>query len=193
MKKLYFLLACLVLVFASCNDKWADYYFGISGTEEEVDMTVVQYLETHPEYAKFYTMLKTNGLDDELKKDQQITLWAVKDAAMDASGIQSNDTLRMKYHMNHLPFIQSDLKTGLRIRSMNGIYLQITRKDQKLYANSSEIVKSIRLKDGVIHELATLMLSRINIYDYLKNLDDNYSIIRDSIFKYNVEKFDVKN
>ena len=193
MKKLYFLLACLVLVFASCNDKWADYYFGISGTEEEVDMTVVQYLETHPEYAKFYTMLKTNGLDDELKKDQQITLWAVKDAAMDASGIQSNDTLRMKYHMNNLPFIQSDLKTGLRIRSMNGIYLQITRKDQKLYANSSEIVKSIRLKDGVIHELATLMLSRINIYDYLKNLDDNYSIIRDSIFKYNVEKFDVKN
>jgi len=193
MKKLYFLLASVVLLFSACNDKWTDYYFGTSASEEELDMTIAQYLDAHPEYAKFYDMLKTTGLDKELSKDQQITLWVANDAAMDASGIVSTDTLRMKYHMNHLPFILSDLKTGLRIRSLNGIYFQITQKDNKLYANSSEIVKSVRLKDGVIHELATLMSSRINIYDYLKNLDDNYSIIRDSIFKYNVEKFDIAN
>lgn len=193
MKKIYFLIAASILFFVSCNDKWADYYFGSDTMEEEPDMTIVEYLEAHPEFADFYTMLKNTGLNQELSKDQQITVWVVDNDGMNVSGIEANDTLRMKYHLNHLPFIRSDLKTGLRIRSFNGIYFQITKKENKLYANSSEIIKSVRLKNGVIHKLSSLMLSRVNIYDYLKGLDDNYSIIRDSIFKYNEERFDVEN
>ena len=193
MRKIYFFIASLFILFVSCNDKWAEYYFGSSAMEELPDMTIVEYLEAHPEYSEFYSMLKTTGLDKELSKDQQITVWTVNNEAMTASGIEQTDTLRMKYHINHLPFIRSDLKDGLRIRSMNGIYFQISKKNDRLYANASEITKSIRLKNGVIHELASLMLSRINIYDYLKNLDDDYSIIRDSIFKYNVVLFDKAN
>jgi hypothetical protein len=183
----------MVLFFTACNEKWTDYYFGNDNTEEEPDMTIVQYLEGHPEYSEFYSMLKSTGLDKELVKQQQVTLWIVDNDAMNVSGIQTNDTLRMKYHINYLPFIRTDLKTGLRILSLNGIYFQITEKDNKLYANASEILSSVRLKDGVIHKLSSLMTSRVNIYDYLKSLGNDYSIIRDSIFKYNVERFDATN
>lgn len=185
-------MVSLVLLLSSCNEMW-DSYYNSKVSEEEVNQTIVEYLDAHPEYSKFYDMLKKTGLDKELTKDQQITIWVVKNDSMDASGITDTDTLRMEYHMNHLPFILSDLKSGLRIRSFNGIYFQISNKDNKLYANSSEILSSVKLKNGVIHELSSLMKSRVNIYDYLKNLDDNYSIIRDSIFKYNVEKFDRAN
>lgn len=193
MKKTYYFLVGIILLLSSCNEKWASYYFGTSGTDEQLDMTLVEYFTTHPEYSKFYDMLKKTGLDKELTKDQQLTIWVVNNQAMDAANVQDNDTLRMQYHLNYLPFLKSDLINGLRIRSLNGIYFQITEKDNALYANSSEILSSVRLKNGEIHEISALMKSRINIYEYLKNLGDDYSIIRDSIFKYNVDMFDKTN
>lgn len=190
MRKIYYFLAGIILTISGCNDRWADYYAETSNIEENMNITVAEYLAQHSEYSAFYDMLKKTGLDTELTKDQQISVWVVNNEGMGASEVESGDTLRMKYHLNHLPFLRTDLKAGLRIRSLNGIYFQIASKDNKLYANASEIKKSIRLKDGVVHEISTLMKSRINIYQYLKELDDDYSIIRDSIFKYSIEKFD---
>lgn len=187
-------LAVLIIVFsfAGCNDKWDEYY-GSSGMEEVPEMTVLEYLEAQPEYSQFTGMLKNSGLEGELTKNHQITVWTVCNDSMNVSNVEPQDTLRMKYHLNYLPFIRTDLKNGLRIRSLNGIYFQISQFDNKLYANASQILKSVKLKNGVIHEISRLMKSRINIYDYLKGLDNDYSIIRDSIFKYNVEKFDIVN
>jgi len=193
MKMMYIFLAFAALACSSCNDKWSEYYFGSASAEQELSMSVTEFLNERPEYASFYSMLKNTGLDKELTKDQQITIWVVNNEGMAQSAIAEDDTLRMQYHMNILPFIRSDLKNGLRIRSLNGIYFQITEKDEALFANTSQITKSFRLNNGVVHEIDALMKSRINMYDYLKELDSNYSIIRDSIFKYNVELFDKAN
>lgn len=188
----YTFILTITIGVTSCNDKWDDYY-GNTAMEDKTEMTVLEYLNAHPEYSQFLNMLKTNGLEDELKKDHQITVWTVCNDSMNISNVQPHDTLRMRYHLNYLPFLRSDLKNGLRIRSLNGIYFQISVFDNKLYANASQILKSVKLKNGVVHEISRLMKSRINIYDYLKGLDNNYSLIRDSIFKYNVEKFDKAN
>ena len=193
MKKIYYLLVSSVILFSSCNEKWADYYSSSSNTDENMNMTIVEYLGAHPEYSRFTEMLTKTGLNSELSKDQQITLWIPNNTAMDASGVTETDTLRMRYHMNHLPFLRSDLKNGLRILSLNGIYFQITTKKDSIFANSSRVLKSIHLKDGVIHEISSLMKSRINIYDYLKGLGSDYSMIHDTIFKYSVERFDRAN
>ncbi|WP_243348220.1 fasciclin domain-containing protein [Parabacteroides sp. FAFU027] len=193
MKKIYYLIATIAILLSSCNTKWDDYFSGSSSTEENMNMTIAEYLNTHSEYSKFNDILTQTGLKTELTKDQQMTVWVANNSSMDASGIQPTDTLRMQYHINHLPFLQTDLKNGLRIRSLNGIYFQITERNDSLFANASQVVKSIRLKDGVIHEISSLMKSRVNIYEYMKNLGNDYSMIRDSIFKYNVEKFDKAN
>ncbi|MDD4968474.1 MAG: fasciclin domain-containing protein [Paludibacter sp.] len=193
MKKIYILIALAAFVFSSCNDKWSEYYFGAPKGEVQLSITITEFFNGHPEYSKYYEMLKKTGLDKELTKDQQITIWVVKNEGMDVSGITDTDTLRMKYHMNYLPLLQSDLKSGLRVRSLNGIYFQITKNTDGLFANNSQITKSFRLNNGVVHELNSLMKSKINMYDYLKQLGSDYSIIRDSIFKYNVQLFDRAN
>ncbi|MDD3077830.1 MAG: fasciclin domain-containing protein [Paludibacter sp.] len=192
MKKALIYLFVLILIFSSCNDKWDDYY-NSSASEEELSQTLTEFFTEHIEYSEFYNMIKQTGLDAYLNKDQELTVWVVNNTNMEQSGIEATDTLRMEYHINHLPFIRSDLKTGLRIQSLNGIYFQITKKNDSIWTNSSRVLKSFRLKNGVVHEINSLMKSRINMYDYLKQLDDDYSIIRDSIFKYNVQLFDKSN
>lgn len=193
MKKLNILFLLVAVVLTSCNEKWDEYYYGSAKGEEELSMSITEFLDTHSEYSEFYDILKSTGLTKELSKDQQITVWVVNNVGMQESNVENDDTLRMKYHINYLPFIRSDLKNGLRIRSLNGIYFQISKKDDNIYTNASMVKKSFRLNNGVIHEIDRLMLSRINMYDYLKELGDDYSIIRDSIFKYNVELFDKAN
>ncbi len=192
MNKIYFFLAIIAFTCSACNDNWAE-YLASDKSEQELSMSITEFLDTHDEYSEFYAMLKATGLDKELNKDQQITVWLVKNEDMAKSGITPNDTLRMKYHINFLPFIKSDLKNGLRIRSLNGIYFQISKENNTLKVNNSNILKSVRLNNGVVHEIDDLMKSRINMYDYLKELSDDYSMIRDSVFKYNQELFDKAN
>jgi hypothetical protein len=194
MKKIFIILLFICPLLISCNDTWDDYYYGNKGiVVDESSMTLTDFFQKNPEYSQFYTQLKSTALDKELTKDQQLTLWVANNEAMSASNIKSNDTLRMKYHMNHLPFIRSDLKDGLRIRSLNGIYLQISQTGEDLYVNNSKVVKTYILKNGVIHVIGSLLKAKINMYDYLRGLGDDYSIIRDSIFAQNVRVFDKAN
>ena len=187
--------ALLTLIFISCSDKWDEYYHGSNKLSEEIlDETLREFFDGNPEYSEFYNQLKACGLDKELTKEQQqLTFWVVDNAAMIASGIDSKDTLRMEYHINYLPFLQSDLKNGLRIPTLNGVYLQITKQGEDTYVNKSKVQRSYRLKNGVVHVIDELMKSKINMFDYIKNLPDEYSIFRDSVMKNNEMRFDKVN
>ncbi|WP_321517477.1 fasciclin domain-containing protein [uncultured Bacteroides sp.] len=194
MKKIFIILLFICPLFISCNDTWDDYFYSDKGlVVDESSKTLTEFFQENPEYSQFYGQLKSTELDKELTKDQKLTLWVANNEAMTVSGIKSNDILRMKYHMNYLPFIHSDLKNGLRIRSLNGIYLQISQTGEDLYVNNAKIVKTYVLKNGVIHVIDRLLKSKVNMYDYLRELGDDYSIIRDSIFAQNVRVFDKAN
>ena len=187
--------ALLTLIFISCSDKWDEYYHGSNKLSEEIlDETLREFFDGNPEYSEFYNQLKACGLDKELTKEQQqLTFWVVDNAAIIASGIDSKDTLRMEYHINYLPFLQSDLKNGLRIPTLNGVYLQITKQGEDTYVNKYKVQRSYRLKNGVVHVIDELMKSKINMFDYIKNLPDEYSIFRDSVMKNNEMRFDKVN
>lgn len=195
MKKIFIILLFICPFLTSCNDTWDDYFYGDKGmVVDESSMTMTEFFKENPEYSQFYDQLKSTALDKELTKDQQLTLWVANNEAMSASGIAPNDTLRMQYHMNYLPFIRSNLKNGLRIRSLNGIYLQISALNKEdLYVNNAKIVKTYILKNGVVHIIESLLKSKVNMYDYLRELGDDYSIIRDSIFAQNTRVFDKAN
>lgn len=192
MKTKILFFVTMVFLLSACN-RWDEYYFSGVGGEQELDMTISEFMEKHDEYSSYFNMLKDIGLDDELNKDHELTLWVVNNSGWNISDVETGDTLRMRYHMNYLPFIRTNLRNGKRIRSLNGIYFQITNRNDSIFANSSLVKKSFRLKNGVVHEIDQLMKSRLNMYDYLMQLGDDFSIIRDSIFKYNRQVFDRAN
>lgn len=187
--------ALFALLLVSCSDKWDEYYHGDNNSSEEtLDETLAEFFTKNSEYSEFYNRLIECGLNKELAKEQQqLTLWVVSNDGMNVSGIEPNDTVRMQYHMNYLPFLQSDLKEGLRIPTLNGVYLQISRQGEDTYVNKSKVEHSYRLKNGVVHVLDQLMKSKINMFDYIKDLPDEYSIFRDSVMKYNEMRFDKVN
>ena len=118
---------------ASCKSRWDEYYnpnTTVSETESNED--VKTFFKNTPEFSKFYQEIESCGLDVELEKDQQMTIWVVDNEGMDNADIIPNDTVRIKYHMNYIPFLYSDIKNCCSRSSLNGVYLQINNQGRDI-------------------------------------------------------------
>lgn len=204
MKKTAFILLLAVCGLWACNDNWDDYYNGSSTTGSVdtattvLDCSIIEFFQTHSEYAEFYKLLQSVGAMSSLEADQELTIWAVDNDAVAAARADGSsdvalelDTTRMLYHVNYLSFNRNQIKNGARLKTLNGIYIQMTVNEQgEIFANDSKVVKSYRLNNGVVHILDNLMLARLNLYAYIEQLSDDYSFYRDSIIlKESIEQF----
>ncbi|MFR9166507.1 MAG: fasciclin domain-containing protein [Dysgonomonas sp.] len=181
-------------MFSACSDDWDDHYKTRPDNEEMSPLTLKEYFEGNSSYSKFYELLKSTGVADELGKDQYLTVWAIDNDHYDYTGLESlNDSLVAKYHVCNLSFGLNDLKDGLRIRALNGKYVTIYEDGNAFEVNRVKITSSLRFKNGTVHVISSLLEPKNNIFDYLQSLSDDYSIIRDSIMYYNIKVFDKAN
>ncbi len=190
-KKIFPLLLAGCTLMVACTETWDDYYNSSSTLKstdvetEILDCTVTEFFETHDEYNKFFGYLNDVGLaETELASGQEFTLWAVTDSALATTRAGEGepvDTALMRYHINYLSVTKDQLTDGKRLKTLNGTYIQITRNDTALFANDIKVTHSYRLNNGMVYEIEQMMEPRVNLYEYIKNLPDNYSIFRDSM------------
>jgi len=196
MKKLFFLLILSTLVWTSCTNDWKNYYEGKGDPNEAVSpLTLKEFFESADgkEYSDFYNTLKSTGWAEELGRNQFITVWAVKNENFDPLYLNTTDTSLVGYHLTYLSYGKTELKNGLRIPGLNKVYLSISSRGEDFYVNGVKILNSTRFKNGVVNEISELLLPLASMYDYIQNLGDDYSIIRDSILYYSKNVFDKAN
>ncbi len=193
-KKIYPLLLVGCGLIAACTETWDDYYNSSTisknptdDIEEIENVTVMEFFDEHAEYNDFFNLLGSVGITEELKNSgQEFTLWTVNNSNIATEAEKSetpleSDTARLRYHVNYLSMTKDQLTDGKRLKTLNGTYIQITNNEGGLLANDIKVLKSYRLNNGVVYEIEELMEPRINLYNYIKSLDDSYSIFRDSI------------
>ena len=196
MKRLSYILGLFILLLAACNDNWKEHY-DENGNNIISSMSVLEYLKSNHDYDKFVAALEETGVAEELERDQNLTVWAVNNEAMDKLGELEElftDTFIMQYQINNLAFGYSKLYDGLRMRSLNGKYISVVMNDDETLIADSKILKTDQFcKNGVVHEIDQLMEPVIGIYEYLQALGDEYSTIVDTIFNANDTVFDPEN
>ncbi|HEY4784853.1 MAG TPA: fasciclin domain-containing protein, partial [Bacteroidales bacterium] len=193
-----FIIGLLVLLFASCKDKWDDHYsLNSMGNDSIVsNLNLLDYLRTQPQYSKFVDALEKTGVAQELSRDQYLTVWAVdNDAMSQLESIGMVDTFVMQYHVNYLKFTYDKLKDGMRLKALNNKYIPVKLDNSGIITMANvEIKKPNQIcKNGVVNELSQLMVPLISIYDYVRSLGGDYSMIRDSILSLNDTLFDKAN
>ena len=196
MKKLFLLLIFSVIFWASCSDGWNKYYEGKDFPSDVTSpLTLKEFFESAEagDYSKFYNMLKATGWDEELGRNQFLTIWAVKNENFDALYENTSDTTMVGYHLTYLSYSKVELKNGMRLPGLNKVYLNISARDADVYVNAAKIVNSSRFKNGVVNEISELLLPLKGMYEYITELGDDYSIIRDSIMFYSRYVFDREN
>ncbi|BDD09920.1 hypothetical protein FUAX_23520 [Fulvitalea axinellae] len=173
----------------SCEDAWEDHYEG--NTASQYQGTVSEYLQSKPEYARFWSLVKKHGIDQKLAKGGSNTVFAVPDAGMasfdgldekaeaDKIAYHAGNALVYGYNVtkqkDYFAFLKTFLSKNVRLSESAGT----TWANREIKVTESDIVCS----DGVVHVLEKALLPTANIYEQLQTLGDEYDAFKKYVSK----------
>lgn len=187
MRKIYLILLVVSALFgvSSCEDQWDKHYEGEdTETGSQTDLKIMDWLKTEAEYSKFCALMEETGIATDLNKDQVLTCWAVRNDNMpDLSGKTDVEKKQIaQHHINFIALYTSKLSDGKLIKTLAGKNIYVTTEGTRFLLDGQEIISSQMCANGVVHEIASMLVPRINIYEYIERAGSEYSIFRDSLF-----------
>lgn len=202
-----------VMLLGACSElSDKDYFKNIETTVNSdelvvVDMSSEEYLSKEPEYSSINELFKSHGIFTALEQKNQLsTMLVVENSDFQApAGKEAEIDNAVKAHVSDIAVSPANLKTegnNMRIMMWHGKYINVdlddaARNEGKIAGHimfgTSAVKKVVKTNSGYIYVLSSLLNIPKSIYDYITNLDDNYSILRDSILASGTKEFDKKN
>lgn len=212
-KFIYLLAFSAVMLLGACSElSDKDYFKNIETTVNSdelvvVDMSSEEYLSKEPEYSSINELFKSRGIFTALEQKNQLsTMLVVENSDFQApAGKEAEIDNAVKAHVSDIAVSPANLKTegnNMRIMMWHGKYINVdlddaARNEGKIAGHimfgTSAVKKVVKTNSGYIYVLSSLLNIPKSIYDYITNLDDNYSILRDSILASGTKEFDKKN
>lgn len=212
-KFIYLLAFSAVMFLGACSElSDKDYFKNIETTVNSdelvvVDMSSEEYLSKEPEYSSINELFKSHGIFTALEQKNQLsTMLVVENSDFQApAGKEAEIDNAVKAHVSDIAVSPANLKTegnNMRIMMWHGKYINVdlddaARNEGKIAGHimfgTSAVKKVVKTNSGYIYVLSSLLNIPKSIYDYITNLDDNYSILRDSILASGTKEFDKKN
>lgn len=212
-KFIYLLAFSAVMLLGACSElSDKDYFNNIETTVNSdelvvVDMSSEEYLSKEPEYSSINELFKSHGIFTALEQKNQLsTMLVVENSDFQApAGKEAEIDNAVKAHVSDIAVSPANLKTegnNMRIMMWHGKYINVdlddaARNEGKIAGHimfgTSAVKKVVKTNSGYIYVLSSLLNIPKSIYDYITNLDDNYSILRDSILASGTKEFDKKN
>lgn len=212
-KFIYLLAFSAVMLLGACSElSDKDYFKNIETTVNSdelvvVDMSSGEYLSKEPEYSSINELFKSHGIFTALEQKNQLsTMLVVENSDFQApAGKEAEIDNAVKAHVSDIAVSPANLKTegnNMRIMMWHGKYINVdlddaARNEGKIAGHimfgTSAVKKVVKTNSGYIYVLSSLLNIPKSIYDYITNLDDNYSILRDSILASGTKEFDKKN
>ena len=212
-KFIYLLAFSAVMLLGACSElSDKDYFKNIETTVNSdelvvVDMSSEEYLSKEPEYSSINELFKSHGIFTALEQKNQLsTMLVVENSDFQApAGKEAEIDNAVKAHVSDIAGSPANLKTegnNMRIMMWHGQYINVdlvdaARNEGKIAGHimfgTSAVKKVVKTNSGYIYVLSSLLNIPKSIYDYITNLDDNYSILRDSILASGTKEFDKKN
>lgn len=194
------LIIILVTGFISCKDDWDEHYKGLQeGTTESSPEKLGIFLSLQEKYAVFTNFLKETGVLDTLNANQILTVWAVNNENMPTPEELSQWSAKEKRQialnmLNYMPIYYPKFEDGKKIQTLADKNLYMGIHTAGFTLDGIEIISTNQVcMNGVIHEIAGLIIPRKNIYEYIESLPDNYSMLRDSLLARNDTVFDIEH
>ena len=190
-------IICMI-VFSACNDPMKDYYgdkdYKPAGTQNMLDA-----LKANPQYSTFTYILEETGMDQLIKDNTLLTIWVPRNEDMPyeiATLTYDEKVTLIKNHMS-LGAITTNILTNFStVISLTERYMPVTSDAAKkvFYVDNAPLLNTdILCANGVIHEVSRWFVPRVNLYELLMTLGDEYSIFRDSLKNRTDSIFDSEN
>lgn len=188
MRKFAILFTIGILSLSSCEDTW-DKHFENAGQGEgnRSSSNLYEYLQEKPEYSEFFSLIQSTVAGQELAKNQILTCWAVNNEGMpDISALDSVGREKLvKNHINNMALYTPKLSDGKIIKMLSGKNLILQLSDSTGYVLDGVGVRNMNqlCANGVVHELAKAVMPRQNVFEYMMDAGEEYSIFRNYLLE----------
>ncbi len=183
------ILLSLALGVFACNDKWNDYYKTQDGENSSASSDKIwDFIKDQKEYSSFVALMEETEVYKELQKDQILTLWAVpNEYFVDLSGKSAEEKVRIaRHHINYLSIPTSKMEDGKIIKTIAGKNATLLKGNDGYTFNGFELLeKNMLCANGVVHSISGTLIVMDNIYEFIEQMGDEYSMFRDSILTQN--------
>lgn len=184
----------MLLLLAACTPKWDDHYDVNQATV--TNQTVLEYLQSCPEYSKFVALLKEVNTDTIFGSKTQVTVWVpTNDKVPDLSGLSDSlKVLTIANHISTLPYATVDMKDQTRVTAFSGKKLGIYSDDNVSFrVNNCRLSKTDMIcKDGVVQEISGWLALQPNLKEYITSAPE-YTMLQALIDAKQDTVFDKKN
>ncbi len=206
------LAAAVVVLFSACSElEDKDYYkhgSEINSDElEVVNESSEAYLASHAEFSSMNELFKSHGVYTQLETKNQLStmLVAANDDYVAPEGTEADIETTVKAHVSDAAVSPANLKTDkndMRLLMWHGKYVNVdlddaARNEGKIAGHimfgTSSVKKVVKTNSGYIYVLSSLINTPKSINDYISSLDDNYSILRDTVQASGGKEFDKAN
>jgi uncharacterized surface protein with fasciclin (FAS1) repeats len=145
---------------------------GQSAVKDEISSpNIVQVASGSKDHTTLVTAVKAAGLVDVLSNAGPFTVFAPTNAAFDklpkgtVEGLlkpEKKDDLKniLEYHTYVGALKTEYMQDGQEFEQVNGGKIKITKKQDKVYVNGSEIIASIPTSNGIIHVINDVLLPK---------------------------------
>lgn len=201
-----FIALVVMGVTVSCSELKDDNHYGKTDTEiannelKIVDVTSEEYINGRSDLSNMNELFKSQGIYDELdKKGQLSTMLVVTNDHFKKPEDKTEFVTRS--HVSDISISPANLEDGTRLMMWHGKYVNVTIDSigkngvivDHILFNNGAVKEVIKTSTGYIYVISDMIETPTSLYDFINELDDDYSIFRDMVLASGGKEFDRAN
>ena len=157
-----------VLAVSACTNAVDDYYTG--GETATGEGTVLEYLESNPDYSDFVKLVGETGLTGILSGSDLVTVWAPVNSRMPAEVASMSPSEKLRLARNHISIttvFSRNLDRLSTVGTMAGKYLSVEHTSGVYSIDGVALSELDRVfENGVVHRASEWLTPRKNLYQW---------------------------
>lgn len=205
MNKTSFFLTTLLAfgLLVSCSELKDDDHYGNYDTQiannelKIVNVSSEEYINSRSDLSGINELFRSQGIYEELnKKGQLSTMLVVTNDHFKAPAEKTDFITRS--HISDISISPANLEDGTRLMMWHGKYVNVSIDSvgmngniiDHILFNNGAVKEVIKTTSGYIYVLSAMIETPTSLYDFINDLDDDYSIFRDMVLASGGKEFD---
>jgi hypothetical protein len=184
------------------DDHYSKYNTDIQNNELKiVNMSSEDYIKTRPDLSDMNDLFLSDSIYKQLDaKGQRSTILVVTNNHFKMPDAKNMDFIA-KSHISDIEMSPANLSNGERLMMWHGKYVNVDIDSlgqagqiiNHIMFNNATVNEVIKTNDGYIYVISDMINTPTSLYDYINNLDDNYSIFKNMVISSGSKIFDKSN
>ena len=176
---------------ASCSD-WNDHYDEAAVTSSTAEVyagDIVSYLRSNSDLSQISAIFEQAGAYEATTADKDYTFVVCNNSALAGAEIADRKAFADN-SISDIAVHPSELKDGFGINNRAGKTIWVYGKGEQLRIDNYAVKHIVKTDNGYVYVIDGVLPVRLSVYDYLRQLGDDYTAFKMLVAKYEQRVFD---